>query len=914
MTSPVLERRLPRRSFRARAVRTAAPWPRVAGIVAAAAAILVATTLSSLDRPVADTTIAALVTGAAVFGLAALARAVLGPDGSLAAPLAAALLSVLGVVTAERLTPGQGFGQAVAAGMGAVVFLGVGALARQQVAWPPWAPAAATVLGCGLLVLPWLPGIGTTVGGARLGVTLGPLSGNPVELARPLLAALLAVRIAEAGPLLRRSRRWLRLTLWVTAPLTVASLLLVAAGDLGPLLILGLTTMVLLMMVRPAASIVAAIMAAPLAGGLVAYALSSEVRERVAQMLAPVAPDGLTNIGGGLRAFARGGWFGTGVGQGNPHAVQFVESDFVLTAVGEERGAIAVVLVIALFLTISRSLWGSTARAHGDQARLVAAAMSLLISIQAVYTTAGVLGIVPLTGMTVPFMSLGGSALVGLWATLAVGVGLSAARADTGEPATVGRPGRPSHAAVVGRRCSTVALLATAVVAASVVVNPPVPVGSTTAKDWALGRGQIVAADGTPLAVTVGSDGQWARGYPAGARYADVVGFTLPDAGAGLELAERDRLSCDPTLWQQLLGRSCAPPTVVSTLVPAVQTAAADGLAGTGVTGDAVAVEVRSGAVLAAYSTGAPDPTEATGPGSAAYLAARAADRRTADGPAFATYQTSPGSVFKLIVGAAALDAGVPTATPQRTSYLAPNGTRPVHNAGGAAGGGSLEDALVSSSNTAFAEIATRVGERRIAAEVDKLTAVPGGSTVVPATIGAGPLAPDALARTGFGQQGVRTTPLTLAMLGAEIASGGLRRDPRYVAGVCDGSYRADVLPQPVPVLPAVVADRLGDAMRRVVTENHAPALRTVPGGAAAKTGTAERSDGLFDGVIVTYAPVDQPRVAVAVRVEADPTTEVSRGGGVDAGPVAAGVLRAALAATDRAASPEEACDAAHPS
>ncbi|MGH3916694.1 MAG: FtsW/RodA/SpoVE family cell cycle protein [Pseudonocardiaceae bacterium] len=909
MTSPVLERP-PRHSHRARAVRTTEPWARVARIVAAAAVILVATTLSSLDRPVTHIAIAALVAGVAVFGLAALARVVLGPDGSLAAPLAAALLSVLGVVTAERLMPGQGLGQAVAAGLGAMVFLGIGVLTRRQVAWPPWAPAAATVLGCGLLVLPWLPGIGVTVGEARLGVRFGPLSGNPVELARPLLAALLAVRIAEAGPLLRRSRRWLRLTLGVMAPLAVASLLLLAAGDLGPLLILGLTTMVLLLMVRPAPPIVAAIVAAPLAGGLMAAALSSVVRERMAQMLAPAGPGGLTNIGAGLRAFGRGGWFGTGVGQGNPHAVRFAESDFVLTAIGEERGVIAVVLVIALFSIIIRSLWSSTAWACGDRARLVVAAMTLLISIQAIYTTAGVLGIVPLTGMAVPFVSLGGSALIGLWATLAVGVGLGAVRADPVRPATVDRS---SRAAVMGRRGSTVALLATGVVAASVVIHPPVPVGSTTAPDWALRRGQIVAADGTPLAVTVRGGGKWTRGYPAGARYADVVGFTRPGAGTGLELTERERLSCDPTWWQQLLGRSCAPPTLVSTLVPAVQTAAVDGLAGTGVTGDAVVIDVRSGAVLAAYSTGAPDPTEATGPKGIAYLAARAADRRTAGGPAFATYQTSPGSVFKLIVGAAALEAGVPTATPQRTSYLAPDGTRPVRNAGGAAGGGSLEDALVSSSNTAFAEIATRVGERRIAAEVDRLTAVPGGSITAPATAGTGPLDPDALARTGFGQQGVRATPLTLAMLGAEIAGGGLRRDPHYVASVCDGGYRADVLSPPVRVLPEAVATRLSGAMRRVVAENHVPALRAIPGGAAAKTGTAERSDGLFDGLIVAYAPVDQPRVAVAVRVEADPTTQTSRSGGGDAGPVVASVLHAALTATDRTAPPENACGTAHP-
>lgn len=134
-------------------------------------------------------------------------------------------------------------------------------------------------------------------------------------------------------------------------------------------------------------------------------------------------------------------------------------------------------------------------------------------------------------------------------------------------------------------------------------------------------------------------------------------------------------------------------------------------------------------------------------------------------------------------------------------------------------------------------------------------------------------------------------------MLASTIAADGDLVPPTYVLGRCADSTLVTPAPaQKRPVLDAAVARQLQQAMILAVQEGRVPALTDFRGGAAAKTGTAERPDGAFDGTLVAYAPADNPRFVVSIRINGAP--DADRSGGTDAGPLAKAMLTKALAAT----------------
>jgi cell division protein FtsW (lipid II flippase) len=183
-----------------------------------------------------------------------------------------------------------------------------------------------------------------------------------------------------------------------------------------------------------------------LAGSWVMYQLFGHVRQRVDVWLDPFAdPRGAGfQIVQALYAFGRGGILGTGLGNGLPTVggrlpIPEIHTDFPFAALGEELGLIGVLAILGLYLVVIERGLRIAASAADDFRALLAAGLSLVVGVQALIIAAGNLKLVPLTGITLPFISYGGSSLL---ANAAV-VGLLLALSDKGvEPPPPPRPRR----------------------------------------------------------------------------------------------------------------------------------------------------------------------------------------------------------------------------------------------------------------------------------------------------------------------------------------------------------------------------------------------------------------------------------------------------------------------------------------
>ncbi len=288
----------------------------------------------------------------------------------------------------------------------------------------------AGLIGLILLVLPLAPIIGATVNGATLWVRIGGLTFQPAELAKILLTiffagylvvhrdSLAVVRTKFLGIGFPRARD--------LGPILVAwgvSLgILVFERDLGTsLLFFGLFVCLLYIATqRKSWLFLGALLFA--GGAVLAYLLFGHVRTRVQIWLDPFA---YSDAGGyqivqSLYGFANGGLFGAGLGRGYPELVPFANTDFILAALGEELGLAGVVAVILLYaVLIERGL--RTAVAVRDPfGQLLAAGLSITLAIQVFVIIGGVTRLIPLTGLTTPFLSYGGSSLVANWIIVAI--------------------------------------------------------------------------------------------------------------------------------------------------------------------------------------------------------------------------------------------------------------------------------------------------------------------------------------------------------------------------------------------------------------------------------------------------------------------------------------------------------------
>ncbi|MBI3750245.1 MAG: FtsW/RodA/SpoVE family cell cycle protein [Chloroflexi bacterium] len=299
-----------------------------------------------------------------------------------------------------------------------------------------WAAAGVT-----LLLLTFV--FGRDVNGARLSLQIGPLTGQPSELLKVILVVFLAGYLSENRPLLvEESTRVGPLRLPplpylapMVAMLAIALGIVVVERDLGAAMLFFLVFLLLLYVVTARVSYVAIGVAAFLAGGAVLYELFGVVRDRVNIWLDPFADAAGSGyqVIQALHAFARGGILGTGLGNGLPTIggrppIPALHTDFPLAALGEELGLVGVLAILGVYLVLIERGLRIAAAAEDEFRAILAAGLSLVIGVQAFIIAAGNLKLIPLTGITLPFISYGGSSLL----ANSVIVGLLIALSDRG--------------------------------------------------------------------------------------------------------------------------------------------------------------------------------------------------------------------------------------------------------------------------------------------------------------------------------------------------------------------------------------------------------------------------------------------------------------------------------------------------
>jgi penicillin-binding protein A len=422
-------------------------------------------------------------------------------------------------------------------------------------------------------------------------------------------------------------------------------------------------------------------------------------------------------------------------------------------------------------------------------------------------------------------------------------------------------------------------------------------------------RGLVLASDGTKLAVNerIGSGQRRAyqRSYPEGELYSHSVGYAYISRGsAGLEQFYNGVLSGTEgdlrTFLEEIAGGPEEGDDVRLTIDPAAQQAANDALGAQ--KGSIVALEPETGAVLAMVSKPDYDPNAV--PEQFAEL------NREEDSPLLnrATQGNyAPGSTFKVVTAAAALDTGDYTPESQISGE---NGKEisgvPLSNFGGQDFGVvSLTDALTNSVNTVFAEIGEKLGQdtmfeymERFGFFRDPPLDYPGSQIFASGVYDRGePIDEDEnidIGRTAIGQAGLAVTPLQMAMVAAAVANDGRLMRPHFLDKVIGpyGRTKEEFRPQEQSrVIGEDAAADLTAMMANVVESGTGTAAQLEGLQVAGKTGTAETGVG-DNAWFIAFAPADEPRVAVAVVVEGG---NQSATGGEVAAPLAAQVMRAVL-------------------
>lgn len=286
------------------------------------------------------------------------------------------------------------------------------------------------LVGLVLLVLPLAPIIGTTVNGATLWVRVGGFSFQPAELAKILLTIFFAGYLVEKRDSLALVRtKVLGMgfpRLKDLGPLMVAWLVslgvLVFERDLGTsLLFFGLfVAMLYIATQRRSWLVIGGLLF--LGGAALAYFMFGHVRLRVMVWLDPwtYATDEGYQIVQSLFGLANGGILGAGIGQGFPNLVPFANTDFIVAALGEELGVTGLIALLLLYaILIERGLRTSIA-ARDSFGQLLAAGLSITLALQVFVIVGGVTRLIPLTGLTTPFLSYGGSSLIANWIIIAI--------------------------------------------------------------------------------------------------------------------------------------------------------------------------------------------------------------------------------------------------------------------------------------------------------------------------------------------------------------------------------------------------------------------------------------------------------------------------------------------------------------
>jgi cell division protein FtsW (lipid II flippase) len=351
----------------------------------------------------------------------------------------AALLAAIGVTEIYRINPNDAFKQGVWIIIAVAVFSATLWALRRDYRRLESYKYLFGLTAIGLLILPALPVLGTSVNGARLWVHLGPLQFQPGELAKICLIVFLAGYLREKREVLAQGR------LKDFGPLLViwggAMLVLVETNDLGSALLYFGIFLAMLYAATGRILFTAIGLSLFLAGSYFVYTKVAHVHERVTIWLHPWTDHKVYCALNGhpalrqdcasyqlvksLYSVANGSWFGTGLGKGTfettagKELIPYLNTDFIFSALAQELGLIGIAALLLLFMVFVARGMRIALLADDGFSKLLAAGLTFGFALQTFIIVGGILRLIPLTGITLPFVSYGGSSVVANFILLA---------------------------------------------------------------------------------------------------------------------------------------------------------------------------------------------------------------------------------------------------------------------------------------------------------------------------------------------------------------------------------------------------------------------------------------------------------------------------------------------------------------
>ncbi|MCL2654351.1 MAG: FtsW/RodA/SpoVE family cell cycle protein [Coriobacteriia bacterium] len=875
----------------------------------------------------------------ALFALAHLALRKLTPGADPVLLPAAFLLSGIGLAYVQRLVkPAVAQSQVLWLIAGVVALVVVLVVVRSLEAVGNY-KYLLMLIGIILLVAPAV--IGRDINGSKLWIVIGNFSIQPGEIARVLIILFLAAYLAENREMLSIStRRFLGVSipeLRTLAPILlmwgVSLVILVAERDLGSSLLFFGIFLIMLYAATGRLSYVFIGLVLFSAGAVTAYYLFGHVQIRVEIWLHPFKYAQTTGyqLVQSLYSLANGGLFGVGPARGLATRIPAVDTDFIFASIGEELGLLGAVALLGSYLVIAYRGLSTAARAKSDMAAFTAVGLVASLGLQVFVIIGGVSRLIPLTGITLPFISRGGSSMLSTFVLLALllrasdeTTGVETEMKSTGGALSV--LGRIS----LSRRLTALSVLFSLLVVALVtnlcwiqvidartLNNYPGNTHNLTAearnpRGKILTDDNVVLADSKPVKNPDTNAVTYKRVYPKGAYASHLLGYYSSIYGrVGLEASQNDTLTGQQSYanWQDVINNALARPVtgnnVVLTLNSKVQDAAESALGSS--TGAVVVFEPKTGAVLA--STSHPD----YDPGAVEKNWAQLQSDTTA--PLLdRSRQTllAPGSTFKVVTLTGAYAGNVITDAETFSGAGAMSiGNAPVTNYDHYSYGTiNAVTALQKSVNTVFGQIAVKMGPGRLVSQAESFGFnkdipydLPIKTSLMPDP---GQMTTWETAWSGIGQPvgqhaspaGPQATVYQMGLVASAIANNGTIMRPYVVDHISAAHDAATILGSTSPqswmvACDAATAARVKAAMITVVNGGTGTGAK-IPGiQVAGKTGTAEVGKSRpTNSWFIGFAPADNPRVAIAILLVGQGSNAPS------AAPMAGSILKTALAQT----------------
>jgi len=337
----------------------------------------------------------------------------------------AALLTAIGVTEIYRLDPDNAFRQGLWIVVGVIAFAGTLLAFRHDYRRLESYKYICGLTAIGLLILPALPVIGQTVNGARLWVHIGGIQFQPGELAKIMLIVFLAGYLREKREVLAQGRVkdfGPLLAIW-----GAAMLVLIETNDLGSGLLYFGIFLAVLYVATARAWFAAAGLVLFVAGAAVVYTRVPRVEERVSVWIDPwshVHTSGYQIIQS-LYSIGNGGFAGKGLGKGvfattdGHELIPYLPTDFIFSALAQELGLVGAAALMLLYMLFCLRGFRIALLAQDGFSKLLAVGLTFGFALQTFIIVGGVLRLIPLTGITLPFVSYGGSSVIANFVLLA---------------------------------------------------------------------------------------------------------------------------------------------------------------------------------------------------------------------------------------------------------------------------------------------------------------------------------------------------------------------------------------------------------------------------------------------------------------------------------------------------------------